>query len=234
VSDATTSFPPEKRTRLTVLAPHPDDEALGAGGLIQQAIAAGVEVRVVFGTDGDNNPWPQRWVERRWTIDEDCRRRLGALRRAEALRSLEVLGVPAAHAVFLGLPDAGLLRLWKRGDEAALGEFVRLFESQPPDVLIVPSVFDRHADHRGMFHYAQAALARCGIAPRQFSYLIHPGWLGGDFGSVVVHLTPDQQAAKLQAILCHESQTALSRGRFTSYARPVEVFCDEARAGGAA
>jgi len=38
-----------------VVAPHPDDEVLGAGGLIQQAVAAGAEVRIVYLTNGDHN-----------------------------------------------------------------------------------------------------------------------------------------------------------------------------------
>ena len=116
--------------RITVLAPHPDDESLGAGGLIQQALAAGAGVRVIFITDGDNNPWPQRWIERRWRIDGECRPRWGARRRAEALRALERLGVPASQAEFFGLPDAGILPLWRRRDAAVLDKFARAFAAQ--------------------------------------------------------------------------------------------------------
>ncbi|MCB1569830.1 MAG: PIG-L family deacetylase, partial [Xanthomonadales bacterium] len=50
--------------RLLVVVPHPDDETLATGGLIQRALLAGAALRVVFATDGDNNPWPQRWLER--------------------------------------------------------------------------------------------------------------------------------------------------------------------------
>src|SRR5512143_3590489 len=39
--------------RLMVFAPHPDDETLGAGGLIQRVLATGGKVRVVFVTNGD-------------------------------------------------------------------------------------------------------------------------------------------------------------------------------------
>ena len=39
--------------RLLVLAPHPDDETLGAGGLIQRVLARGGTVRVVLVTAGD-------------------------------------------------------------------------------------------------------------------------------------------------------------------------------------
>src|SRR2546430_10087895 len=38
--------------RLLVLAPHPDDETLGAGGLIQRVLARGGTVRVVLVTAG--------------------------------------------------------------------------------------------------------------------------------------------------------------------------------------
>ena len=43
-------------TRLMVFSPHPDDESLGAGGLIQRVLAAGGKVRVVFMTNGDGFP----------------------------------------------------------------------------------------------------------------------------------------------------------------------------------
>src|SRR3954453_22266405 len=38
--------------RLLVLAPHPDDEVIGCGGLVAQHIREGREVRVVVATDG--------------------------------------------------------------------------------------------------------------------------------------------------------------------------------------
>ena len=34
--------------RLLILAPHPDDEVLGCGGVIPQAVALGLPVRIVF------------------------------------------------------------------------------------------------------------------------------------------------------------------------------------------
>ena len=63
--------------RILILAPHPDDECLGTGGLIQQALAKGAKVKVVFITNGDNNPWPQRYVEKRWFIGTEERMRWG-------------------------------------------------------------------------------------------------------------------------------------------------------------
>src|SRR3954466_10161705 len=40
-------------TRLLVIAPHPDDEIIGAGGLMRRVHDAGGAVRVVYLTDGD-------------------------------------------------------------------------------------------------------------------------------------------------------------------------------------
>src|SRR5436309_73025 len=43
-------------TRLLVVAPHPDDEVLAAGGLIHHVVSIGGQVRVVYLTDGDGFP----------------------------------------------------------------------------------------------------------------------------------------------------------------------------------
>src|SRR6266508_4539922 len=45
-----------QNTRLMVFSPHPDDETLGAGGLIQRVLRVGGAVKVVFMTSGDGFP----------------------------------------------------------------------------------------------------------------------------------------------------------------------------------
>jgi len=39
---------PTAEDRILIIAPHPDDEVLACGGLIQQAVAVGADVRVIF------------------------------------------------------------------------------------------------------------------------------------------------------------------------------------------
>ena len=95
------------RSRLMLFAPHPDDESLACSILLQQAVHARAAIRVVYVTDGDDNPWPQRVLERRWRLNATDRRRWGRLRRTEALAALRVLGV-SGSAVFLALPDQKL------------------------------------------------------------------------------------------------------------------------------
>ena len=41
--------------RILILAPHPDDEAVGCAGIIQEAVAAGADMHVLCLTNGDNN-----------------------------------------------------------------------------------------------------------------------------------------------------------------------------------
>ena len=103
--------------RLLVLAPHPDDEVLGAGAAILAARDAGASVHVAFATDGEGNVWVQRLAERRLRISEEDRARFGRRRRAEGLAALGVLGVNAGDVHFLALPDTALAESLRSGDD---------------------------------------------------------------------------------------------------------------------
>ena len=47
--------PFSKTDRVLILAPHPDDEAIGCAGVIQQAVSSGAQVRIAYLTNGDHN-----------------------------------------------------------------------------------------------------------------------------------------------------------------------------------
>lgn len=210
--------------RLFILAPHPDDESLAGGGLIQRAHAAGAAVRVVFATDGDDNPWPQRFVERRLLVRATDRRRWGRRRRGEALTALAQLGLPPSAVRFLGWPDQGLTQLLLSADEGALRTLRRELELWRPNLLVVPSGTDTHPDHSALFVLSQLALARVDETPRQLRYLVHVPPRHDAPRAWTLRLRPAEIARKRAAILCHDSQMALSRRRFLAYARPQEIF----------
>jgi len=206
--------------RLLVLAPHPDDETLACGGLIVQALAAGAEVRVVFATDGDDNPWPQRLAERHWRIDAVARARWGARRRAEARAALALLGIDPDTAVFLGWPDQGMTtRLLRDGD--AMVDALTALLAAAPQVVAVPSAADTHPDHSTLRLLLGAALQRARSRPRVLEYLVH-----GDAraaGSVLT-LTSAQVAIKRAAALTHASQTLFGKRRLLRFIGEVECF----------
>src|SRR5947207_9860693 len=124
------TFTPD--SRLMLFAPHPDDEALACSIILQHAVRAGAAIRVVYATDGDDNPWPQRLIERKWHLDANDRKRWGKLRRAEALNALRVLGVRTFNVRFLGLPDQGLTNLLTRDCRAALDRFSAIIRDWSP------------------------------------------------------------------------------------------------------
>ncbi len=96
------------RTRLLIVSPHPDDETLGAGGLIQRVVQAGGIVKVVFMTNGDGFPEGVKMIERTSHPTAQDFREYGQQRQSEALKALATLGVPAKDVLFLGFPDSGL------------------------------------------------------------------------------------------------------------------------------
>src|SRR5260370_6371267 len=91
--------------RILFVAPHPDDESLGGGGLLQRAFAAQIPVRILFATSGDNNPWAQRFCERRWKISSYERRRLGEPMQQDAIAAITTQGVSAACPRVLNCQD---------------------------------------------------------------------------------------------------------------------------------
>src|SRR5262249_5287881 len=65
LSQGQTAFALEPADRIMVLAPHPDDDVLGCGGIIQQAVQTRLPLRVLFLTYGDSNEWSFMVYEKR-------------------------------------------------------------------------------------------------------------------------------------------------------------------------
>lgn len=209
--------------RLLVVAPHPDDESLAAGGLIQRARALGADVRVLLLTDGDNNPWPQRWLERRLCIDAAARRRWGERRRGEVLEALSRLDVPAQALLALGWTDLGVTARLCADFDAARDAFVARLRACAPTVIAAPALDDRHPDHSAARVLLELALADVAPYPPLLSYLVHgrPAQRGTP---VVIALDAAMRERKRAAVLAHRTQVALSRGRLLRCVGDRELF----------
>jgi LmbE family N-acetylglucosaminyl deacetylase len=105
--------PPAKGERILVVAPHPDDEALGCGGLIQQAVANGADVHVLLMTNGDASQFAVVFGEREAPWVPANMVSLGKRRQDESRSAMMELGLPRGHMHFLGFPNNGLVALWR-------------------------------------------------------------------------------------------------------------------------
>lgn len=214
--------------RILFFAPHPDDESLGGGGLVQKAVAVGAQMRFVFLTSGDRNPWPQRIMERRIYVGPKSRGRWGARRRQEALNALAILGLSEpAEAHFLHWPDQGVTPLLMAADEAALETICRFLADWRPTHILAPAAEDTHPDHSAFFVLLQIAidrLRRRGVETGPvLSYLVHAPKARLPLAVCIIPLSPAEKAIKGDAIQAHETQM-LSRKRFLAHATDTESF----------
>lgn len=213
-------------SRLLLLAPHPDDEALAMGGLLQRAAAAGAFVFVAFLTDGENNPWPQRAADRRWRIGPQERARWGARRRSEALRSLRTLGLGPERASFLGFPDQRLTELVVDGDAGLVRALRELLDEVSPTHVVSSSAQDHHPDHSALSVAMRSALGRSRQHDdvRLFEFVVHDRTQRPAGAAVRVRLGPAEIEGKRRAISCHVSQLIFRRNELLAFATPGETF----------
>jgi LmbE family N-acetylglucosaminyl deacetylase len=210
-----------------VLAPHPDDETLGAGIALQQANAAGAAVQVVFATAGEANPWPQRWIERRWHLDANDRQRWGARRSDEARAALSRLGLPEGTAAFLGWPDGGILPMLMDDGDRPIAQLASLLAEFRPTRMILPSIRDHHPDHSAFNMIARAALLGLGDLrnPLLLEFLLHARRSARSAQEWRQSASDDAlPATKLSALEAHQTQLRLNRGWLLRRARAPEAF----------
>ncbi|MGQ9495260.1 MAG: PIG-L deacetylase family protein [Thermoanaerobaculaceae bacterium] len=208
--------------RILGVFPHPDDEAMACGILLQRAVKVGAKVLAVFLTLGEGNTWPLRALERKWRITPKHRLKFALRRKGEALASLAKLGVPASAAKFLRWPDAKLTQMLLQNPQAPVAAMAQLMQDFQPTHIASPVLWDRHPDHSAAASLVFAALqsARAQV----LGYAVHvPSLppLSPEFGLAA---TGEELGRKREAIAAHQSQL-IFRGRFfKSFARDEEHF----------
>jgi LmbE family N-acetylglucosaminyl deacetylase len=98
--------------RVLIMAPHPDDEVLGCGGVIQQCISNNIPVKIVFLTYGDNNQWSFAVYRKHLVLAPGAIEAMGLVRHDEAIQADGELGLAPSQLVFLGYPDFGTFHIW--------------------------------------------------------------------------------------------------------------------------
>jgi LmbE family N-acetylglucosaminyl deacetylase len=177
--------------RVLVLAPHPDDEAIGCGGAICLHRARGDVVRVVFLTSGEKG-LPG--------VPEDEVRRL---REWEAREAGRILGVERMD--FLRLPDQGLSRSMEEGS----ARLTEILHGYVPRIIYLPHPMEAHPDHQAVLPLVRVALARIPFdtAPQLKCFEV---WTPLTQVSAPVDVTA-VMARKLRAVRCYLSQLGVVR-----------------------
>ncbi len=213
ITDASAS-----RTAL-VLAPHPDDETLGCGGVILRKRAAGTAVTIVMVTDG-------RHSHRSAVISPDA---LAARRREELREAARRLHVEPDAIRWIGIEDGTVA-----ADEDRLVAVVeQLLAELSPDELYATSADEPHPDHAAVGRAARrAAVSVPGLAVLEYPIWLWGAWplrpghrIGSLWGaaqrvlgrSAVVVRTDGYLNEKLHALEAHRSQLT----------RPMEVLPGE-------
>lgn len=217
-----------------VIAPHPDDEALGCGGLLALLCQAQVPVWAVLVTDGTmSHPNSRKYPP--------AARQ--ALREAEFRAALTELGIPTAP-LCLGLPDGEVSVIGSELFAAASAQLRSFLMQHQPTTILVPWRRDPHPDHRATSQLVRATLAQLATPPHLLEYVVWAweraapadlpqpnevqGWR--------LDITPTL-AEKQRAIATHRSQLTnlidddptgfqLSPAMLAHFAQPFEVYLE--------
>jgi len=200
---------------ILVIAPHMDDESLGCG-LLLASRPDKKRVHVVFVTDGSHSP-------ARAGQSLEAARNLARVRQEEALAALEVLGVPADNAEFLGFEDGTLDRSGSRLEAAIVDQV----QQRGVAFVFVPFRYDRHPDHLAINRATWAARRRGAIEAAVVEYFVYSQWRLLRSGDVRDYLFPGllrrleagpATPLKRRALECHRSQVTRY---FDWQARPI-------------
>ena len=181
------------------VAPHPDDESAGCGGLLAGCAALGVPVSVVVTTDGAASHRSEAWPPDR----------LARRRRAELRGALTVLGVETAP-VHLDLPDAAPPRGPREAE--AVSRLAQHLRNRRPGLVVTTWTREPHCDHQHASKITRRA-AR-GLPLTLAQYLVWTPLRGRpdaqptrrDGRLIDLQLGASMRAAKRGALRCHASQ----------------------------
>ena len=196
--DITKSFAPHKR--VCIFAPHPDDEIIGCGGLLQQLTANGNPIVLIHVTNGTQSH-PNSTIY--------TQEKLNTIRPQESVQALEILGV--AHqvtTVALNLADGEVF--------AQQEQFYQKLSTiiQADDILITTFMRDGHPDHEATGQVVASFAKQHHLACYQvLIWAWH--WAKPADNRIPWHcamrvdLTTEQLQRKIEAITCFESQITL-------------------------
>jgi LmbE family N-acetylglucosaminyl deacetylase len=187
-------------SRAVIIAPHPDDEILGCGGLLQLLAAAGRPLQLISVTDGSaSHPGSERWPVERLSI----------VRPQESAEALRRLGLPMHSLKWL---RGGFTDTQVAAQEQALCAFIES-HLRPGDVVFTTWREDGHSDHEAVGRASAEAARRVGAICHEL-----PVWTW-HWATPEDAVVPWQRARK---ILLSPAQIARKRHAVHAFASQLE------------
>ncbi len=228
------SFPKDRT--LLVVAPHPDDEIFGCGGLIRRVKEAGGKVFVLYLTVGTTKDFSKKGQS---TIEERMKEiaRVAKLMRFDGYK----VAFPGNdyHLQLDAVPQKVLINEIERGEGISL-------EAIKPTTLAIPSAHDYNQDHRAA---NRAAITATRPVPGHYKHFV-PTVLEYEFPyftwtseadkptpNIFVSMDHKTLALKLKALSIYKSQMKVKNGpisvegaRTLAHMRGIHAGCDAAEA----
>lgn len=196
---------PWSGARWLVIAPHPDDETLGAGALIHHAAARNRLGGVVYLTDGGGSH-PQGTPH------------LRTVRRREARRAVGLLAEYPVPIDWLGWADGNPSHEASTTFDRSARQLGIMIRNRRIDALAVSDPGDRHCDHVAAFRLALAARDQSRRALQIFTYSVWhaPASRGTRFATPVMPC-----GVRRRALSAHRSQLTPSMGEGFRLPKPM-------------
>jgi N-acetylglucosamine malate deacetylase 2 len=188
--------------RVVIVAAHPDDEVIGAGGLLAHLH----DVHVIHTTDGSPRD-PSDALRSGYSTREQY----AAARRAELARALRIAGVPEQNAVCLGFTDQETMHHLADLCRAVERELLRL----RPDVVLTQPYEGGHPDHDSTAFAVQRCFPNREALYEMTSYHSLDGvlttgrFLPNSDPGVVHELTPEDRTRKQRMLESFRSQASV-------------------------
>lgn len=136
---------------ILIVAPHPDDESIGCGGIIALARDAGISVTIAVLTDGSaSHPGSVSYPPSR----------LAEVRQRELVDAIEILGVSPDRLFAFGRKDGAL----DPRDPQLEQDLVALIERYSIRSIFAPWDGDSHPDHRAAYNLSLTAARRTSLS----------------------------------------------------------------------
>ncbi|MGE5558543.1 MAG: PIG-L deacetylase family protein [Bacillota bacterium] len=196
---------PWSKSRILIIAPHPDDEIAACGGLILKAVERSARIKVILLSNGDGlglaervtSPFKQPSAP--YFVDQAYKRQ------KETIDALSLLGLSEKDMIFLGFPDRHFSELWREnwmpdkpctsrftGQNAALyhnaykpgagyngvglvTQLEEIIRDFKPTHIFYPHFYDCHSDHHMANNFIKYTITKLRLSIKEYTYLVHRG-----------------------------------------------------------